>query len=302
MDNWDDLRLFLAVARTGSLSGAARRLGSSQPTLGRRIAALEDRLGLSLFVRTGRGLELSEAGAEMMQDAEQMEAAAADIAARAGGRRQAMEGTVSISMVDSLAQGWFAPAAVAFRRLHPGIALEVLVDLQAADLLRRQADMALRMFRPTQTRLIAKKVTELGWGFFAARHYLDRHGAPATRADLARHPMVLPEESLARMMAPLITLIQDLPADIAVRSNSPAALVAATRAGHGIGFHSCLLAEAHPDLVRMLPDWTVARTDLWLVAHEDLRHVARMRTLFDFLADAIAADRARFAGLSSTGG
>lgn len=297
--DWDDLRLFRAVAKAGSLSAAARTERVSQPTLGRRISALESRLGSSLFVRTPRGLELTQAGSLLLDSVEKMADAAGEAEARALGAAEAPAGTVTISMTESLALGWAVEALAACREAHPEIDLDIKVDMAVADLHRRQADIALRMVRPTQARLIARKIGEMDWGFFASQAYLQRFGAPQRLEDLGAHHLVLPDETLARYMQPLISALAPFSDRIAFRSNSGAALLTASRAGYGIGFHSLLLAGAAPDLRRVLPGLTPERTEIWLVAHEDLHRNARIRTVFDFLGDRLKADAARFVGESS---
>ena len=294
MTEWDNLRLFLAVARAGSLSAAARNEGVSQPTLGRRMSALESRLGSTVFVRTPRGLELTQAGSLLLESVEKMADAAGEAEARALGAGEAPAGTVTVSMIESLALGWAVETLAACREAHPELDIDIKVDLAVADLHRRQADIALRMVRPTQSRLIARKAADMDWGFFAAKSYLRRCGTPQRFADLAEHWLVVPDETLARHMQPLMSELAPLSDRIAFRSNSGAAMLAASRAGYGIGFHSLVLAGTAPDLVRVLPYLRPERTEIWLVAHEDLHRNAGIRTVFDFLGERLKTDAARF--------
>jgi len=292
--NWDDYRLFHAVARAGSLSAAARAEQTSQPTIGRRLSALEERLGATLFVRTPRGLELTQTGSALFESAEAMADAASDAEAKALGATRSPEGTVTVSMVESLATGWAVEALTACRVQYPAIDLDLKVDIAIADLHRRQADIALRMNRPTQSRLIARKLTEMDWGFFAAESYLTQAGEPARFDDLAGHNLVMPDETLSRYMQPLLAAVAPFAERIVFRSNNAATLLAATQAGYGIGFHSCLLGQEAPGLRRVLPDLTPAVTDIWLVAHEDVRRSARIRAVYDFLAERMVGDAGRF--------
>jgi len=292
--DWDDLRLFRAVAKAGSFSGAARSEDVSQPTLGRRISALESRLGSTVFVRTPRGLELTRAGSLLLESVEKMADAAGEAEARAIGAIQGPAGTVTISMTESLALGWAVEVLATCRKAHPEIDFDIKVDMAVADLHRRQADIALRMVRPTQSRLIARKIGEMDWGFFASTAYLKQFGVPRRLEDFREHPLVVPDETLARYMQPLTAALAPYADRIAFRSNNGAALLAATRASYGIGFHSLLLAHTAPELTRVLPDLTPARTEIWLVAHEDLHRNAGIRAVFDFLGDRLKADVARF--------
>jgi len=297
MTNWDDFRLFRAVARAGSLSGAARDLAVSQPTVGRRLSALESRLNTTLFVRTPRGLELTQTGAQLLESAEAMADAAAEADARALGAGRAPEGTVTVSMIESLTLGWAVEALRACRERYPAIDLDIKVDMAVADLHRRQADIALRMVRPTQSRLIARKAGEMEWGFFAADSYLQRAGTPKRFDDLARHDLVMPDETLARYMQPLLEAVSTFADRVVFRSNNAAALIAATCAGYGIGFHSCLLAQSQSySLRRVLPELAPTRTDIWIVAHEDVRRSARIRAVYDFLGERLVRDAWRFRG------
>jgi len=185
--NWSSLKDFLAVAECGSLSEAARRYGVSQPTLTRRIAALESSLGAELFRRSPRGLELTEAGEAVVEPARQMEREAQALELAVSGRDRALAGTVRITATEGLAVEWLTPALADFREQHPRIDLEIIVRNTALNVLRREADIAIRLGRPQQMELVTRRVGELVLGLYASRAYLEELGTPRTRDELAEH-------------------------------------------------------------------------------------------------------------------
>lgn len=293
--DWAALRDFLAVAECGSLSAAARRLGVSQPTLTRRMAALQEALRAELFRRGGRGLELTETGEAILAPARQMASEAQAIELAASGRDRELAGTVRITATEGLAVEWLTPALATFRERHPRIDLEILVRNTALNVLRREADVAIRLGRPQQAELVARRVAELALGLYASRSYLASAEALRTPADLALH------RGVAFDGADLYTGVGSWlekglgPARIVYRANTLAAQRAAIRAGFGIGGQSCFIAGRDPELVRVLPE-IEARVEIWLVTHPGLRRSARIRAVFDFLAERLAAAGPQLAG------
>lgn len=293
--DWTSLRDFLAVAESGSLSRAARRLRVSQPTLTRRMAALEARFRTDLFRRTPRGIELTEVGELLLQPARQMqeEAVAAEVAV--SGRDAALAGNVRITATEGLAVYWLTPVLAAWQAERPAIEIDVLVQNTALDLLKREADVALRLGRPRQADLLARKIGTLAFGLYASRAYLERWGRPASRAAMARHRGVGFGEDL-RHREPggwLESLLA--PGSIAYRSNSLIAQIAAMRAGYGIGGCADFVAAGFPELVRVLPGEEFG-LEIWLVTHAGLRRSARIRAVYDFLAERLTEQRAALAG------
>ena len=175
--DWTALRDFLAVAETGSLSRAARRLGVSQPTLTRRMAALEERLRTELFRRTPRGVELTEAGESILPAARQMEQEAHAVELAISGRDAALAGLVRVTATEGLGIHWLTPALAEFQLAHPAIEIQLLLQNQVLNLLQREADIAVRLSRPLQSDLVARKVGELAFGLYASREYLDERRA-----------------------------------------------------------------------------------------------------------------------------
>jgi DNA-binding transcriptional LysR family regulator len=282
--DWTALRDFLAVAETGSLSRAARRLGSSQPTLTRRMAALEERLRAELFRRTPRGIELTEAGESILPAARQMEQEAHAIELAISGRDAALAGPVRITATEGLGIHWLTPALAEFQRAHPAIEIQLLIQNQVLNLLQREADIAVRLSRPLQPDLVGRKVGELAFGLFAAREYLERFGRPNAPDELARHHSVAFDESARWQTGPGASLERALSAaPVAYRANSGQAQLAAIRAGCGIGAAVCFLAQRHAELEQVLPETEIA-LELWLITHPAMRRSARIRAVFDFLA------------------
>jgi DNA-binding transcriptional LysR family regulator len=293
--DWTSLRDFLAVAETGSLSRAARRLGVSQPTLTRRMAALEERFRTELFRRTARGVELTEAGESLLEPARQMdqEAHAAEIAV--SGRDTALAGAVRVTATENLGIHWLTPELAAFQAANPAIEIDVLIQNEAVNLLRREADIALRLGRPRQPDLVGRKLAVLAFGLYASQAYLDRHGRPARQEDLQSHRAVVFDEArqdrgYAPWLEPLLSA-----GSVAYRTNSLQAQLAAMRAGYGIGAASRFIAERRAGLERVLPELETS-LDVWLVTHSGLRRSARIRAVVDFLAQRLSAARAAFAG------
>jgi DNA-binding transcriptional LysR family regulator len=294
--DWTSLRDFLAVAEAGSLSHAARRLGVSQPTLTRRMAALEARLRAELLRRTPKGVELTEAGESLLQPARQMqqEALAAELAV--SGRDAALAGAVRVTATEGLGVHWLTPVLAELQAEHPAIEIDVVIQNETLNLLRREADIALRLGRPRQADLVGRKLARLAFGLYASRDYLARHGRPTSRAQLAAHRSVCFDETLKHRQ-PALWLEQLLAASsVAFRANSLLAQIAAIRAGYGIGGFARFIAEGYPDLERLLPD-EESFLDVWLVTHAGLRRSARIRAAFDFLAERLAAARDALAGV-----
>lgn len=288
--NWSFLKDFLVVQACGSLSGAARQLGVSQPTLTRRMAALERSLGSELFRRSPRGLELSEAGEALVGPIREMEQQAEALELAVSGRDRALAGTVRITATEGLAVEWLTPELARFRERHPLVDVEVVVRNTAVNVLRREADIAVRLGRPQQSGLVARRVGELVLGLFASRSYLDAHGRPRVHADLAGHRGISFDAEHVHTGAGSWLERGLGSARIVYRANSLSAQLAAIRAGFGIGGQSCFIARRHADLERVLPD-TEVRLEVWLVTHPGLRRSARVRAAFDFLAEQLQAAR-----------
>lgn len=285
--DWDLYRSLLAVLDRGSLSAAARHLGLTQPTLGHHIDGLEAALGVPLFVRSPKGLVPTEAALQLRPHAEAMAAAAAALRRSASGAGEAPKGIVRLT-ASEIVGTIVLPAIVAeLRRELPGITLELSLSDQSEDLLRQEADIAIRMTQPVQGSLVARKLGEVGLGFYAARAYVEWAGVPARPEDLARHTLIGPDRDLAGLRAlvmPGITLTPDM---FTLRVDSHVAHLELVRAGAGIGVVQHGIAARGPGLLRVLPEVFAPMLPVWLVCHEDLRASRRVASVYDRLGDAL---------------
>lgn len=296
MINWDDLKYFLAMVEEGSLSAAARKLGVSQPTLSRRLTALEEDIGSDLFMRTRSGLEMTSIGERIVSHATHMRDDVYSIERLLTGHDSSLRGSVVISCITILGAGWLVHQTRPFRDQFPGITVEFKVENNASDLLRREADIAVRMFRPEQNDLIAKRVGTMTYGYYASKKYLEKHGTPETLDEVSKHDFILPHDEILAYTNKYVKRPMHPRGKIALRSNSLITLEAAVREGYGIGAYSCIMADQDPDLVRLFGDVVVFSSDIWLVTHAELRRSARIRAMFDFLSDVFVAHADAFAG------
>ncbi|QAY76545.1 LysR family transcriptional regulator [Sphingosinicella sp. BN140058] len=280
MTDWEMHRTFLSVLRAGSLSGAARALGLVHPTVRRRIEALEAELGAALFTRAPSGLIPTATAERLRSHAEAMELAAAAFA-RAAAEDQALAGPVRISASEVVSVEVLPPILAPLRAAHPAILLELSASNRNEDLLRREADIAVRMVAPRQEALVARRIGTIPLGLFARR---DMIGDPPRRLEevIARGLIgVEQDNAVVRAMRKAGHPIRL--EDFALRSDSDLVQLAAIRAGLGIGICQVRLGEADPRLVRILPQGFQFDLDCWVVMHEDLRSVARVRAVFERL-------------------
>lgn len=280
---WDLYRTFLAVLREGSLSGAARALGVTQPTVARHIDALEAFVGYDLFLRTQRGLLPTEAANDIRPHAESLAATAAALVRAASGHGAAVRGTVRISASDVVGVEILPPILADLRARHPDLAVELVLTDHVEDLLRRDADVAVRMVEPTQAALVARRVGVLPLGLHAHRRYLDRRGSPETMSDLAGHDLIGFDRQTAAVRAIGARLGLPEGAAFAFKADSNVAQLAAIRAGVGIGICQVGIARRDSDLVRLLPEAVSVDLPVHVTMHEDLRSSPRCRAVFDAL-------------------
>ena len=293
--DWADMRLFLAVLDHGSLVGASEALGLTQPTIGRRLAAMEERFGTPLFVRAGRRMQLTDAGAGILESARRMEREMLAIELSLEAHSTDLCGEVSISATEGTGTEWLTPVLHDFHQLYPQIVIKVQIESRAVDLLHREADLALRLGRPTQPSLIARHLVDVGFGLYASPRYLEQRGTPATLEELRDHDMVGLYLTQGRLVLERAFPTEErLPGNYVYLSNSPTAQLAAVAAGFGIGVISRRWASMRGGLVPVIPDYTAARLELWLVSHEELRYSARIRAVSDFIAERLEADRSLF--------
>jgi DNA-binding transcriptional LysR family regulator len=285
---WELYRSFLAVLREGSLSGAARSLGLTQPTIGRHIRQLETALKTPLFTRSQLGLAPTAATFALEPYAEAMAGAAAALMRAAAGQSIQPRGVVRIAASEIIGAEVLPPILADFRRAHPGVVIELSLSDRMEDLLRRDADIAVRMARPTQGSLVARQVGRTILGLHAHRGYLAAHGRPTGMRELAQHALIGFDRETASLRA-LRRMGLDLRREnFAFRADSHLAQLAALRAGLGIGVCQTAVVRRDPDLVHILPDAFAMALDMWVAMHQDLRGSPAMRAMFDHLAAALA--------------
>jgi len=286
--DWAKLQSFVAVAEHGSLSAAARATGASQPTLSRHIAALEDELGLRLFDRTSEGLVLTDSGAEIFSNAEAMNSSANQIALIATGRSQEISGSVRISASDTVARYLLPDMLCDLHKAEPRIAIELVASNETNNLLKREADIALRMYRPTQNELITRKVGEVHLGFFASKSYLKARGRPSAPDELRMHELIGYDQNDGMIQG---FRRGGLPVDrnsFSFRTDAMFMHLELVAGGWGIGMLHLKVGEANRNLERILPTIAIPPLEIWLTAHAELRTSPRIRRVYDFLAEAIA--------------
>lgn len=283
--DWNRARAFLVTAEEGSLSAAAKALGMSQPTLGRQVDALESELGVTLFERVGRRLSLTEAGAELLEHARAMGEAASRVSLAASGQSQAAQGLVTISAGEATAAHLLPPVLTRLREQAPGITVDVVATDSHSDLLRREADIALRNVRPDHPDLIAKKVREMEGHLYAASSYLDRFGRPMTLERLNTCDFVGWNRD-SPLRDRLATLGLSLSAEqFPFVCESHLVQWEMVKRGLGVGVQASLIGDAEPLVERALPSLPGVMFPVWLVSHRELHTSRRVRTVFDLLAE-----------------
>jgi DNA-binding transcriptional LysR family regulator len=296
--DWNDLRYFLAIRRAGSLAGAARELRVDQTTVGRRLAALEDAFDARLFDRTPDGLVLTPAGDDIVAPAERIEDSVAEIERKIAGEDAKLQGSVRVSCSEAFATGFLVPSLPSLRELHPEVLVEVVTTSAMVDLARREADIAVRLrprgTQPGQPDLIARQLGELAFALHGSRDYVKRRGKPKRPADLRGHDLVGYDEDMPPIPGVAWLRAPERDGRIVMRAQSILGLVAAIRGGIGLAVVPCFIVDADASLVRIgAPiDWAA----MWLVAHPDVLRTARVRAVFDWLAQIITSARSRFRG------
>jgi DNA-binding transcriptional LysR family regulator len=285
--DWEQQRAFLAVLETGSLSGAARRLNLAQPTIRTRIFALEAELGTPLFTRSPSGLTPTERGLALREHAQAMALASDAFVRTASAGPDEIAGTVRVTASEVIAVEALPRVFAALAREHPRLVIELSPSNRNEDVLRRESDVAVRMVPPRQEALVARRVGAVPLGVHAHPDYLAGRPMPASVEELSGHRIIGPESD-----SPILRTVQEAGfpirlADLAFRSDSDHAQLAAIRAGLGIGI--CQVPIGRRDgLVRLLPEFEMD-LETWVVCHEDLRGLARVRTVFDALVRGLQA-------------
>jgi DNA-binding transcriptional LysR family regulator len=284
---WELYRSFLGVLKEGSLSGAARELGVAQPTIGRHVSALEKSLGIALFTRSQAGLLPTEAAQALRGFAEAMQSTAAALERAAASQGEGVRGVVRVTSSEVIGVEVLPPIVAALRQKHPELKVELVLTDRVQDLLRRESDIAVRMLRPKQELLVARRVGNIELGLHASADYLARNGKPRAMADLAHHSMVGFDQGSA-FVRNAGKLLQGVSRNsFSLRTDSDLAQLALIRAGAGIGVCQVPLAKRGEPLVRVLASHFKMQLDTWITMHEDLRNSPRCRVTFDALVEGL---------------
>ncbi len=285
--DWRLVRSFLAALDQGSLLGAARTLKATQPTIGRHIAELEAQLGVVLFERTGRGLLPTPTALQLADAARAMDSAADQLARSVAGSAPDMAGTVRITASQPVACYLLPPILAQMRLALPDVQVELVASNAVSNLLRREADIALRMVQPAQASLVVKRVAKITLGTYAHRDYLRRRGTPRQPQDLLHHELIGSDrdDTIVKGMAGFGLPVTR--ASFAFRCDDLVAYWQAVRAGLGIGFVSDYMAATDKEVLAVLPMVKVPAIPIWLTVHREIRTSRRIRAVYDFLAQAL---------------
>jgi len=302
MDDWNELRLVLAIQRTGSLTAAAVTLRVDHSTAFRRLKALEGRLGVRLFERlAGGAYQATEAGARMAAGAERMEDEALALDRDISGRDHRLSGRLRVTSSETLAYSRLTTLLAAFRQAHPGIVVELAIDNRVLSLSRREADIALRPVRPKEGDLWGRKLAGVAWALYAAPAYLEANGGPLSNAgEVDRHALIGWGETSSGIAA-ADWLLRTAPAEAFVyRTNSLLNQLVAAKAGIGLAPLPCYLGDGETDITRALREpLHDLEGELWIVTHADLKGTARVRAFFDLVGEGLSREKELFEGRSA---
>ncbi len=285
--DWNQVRAFLVTAEEGSFSAASRALGLTQPTLGRQVTALEDRLGITLFERLGRSLSLTQSGLELLEHVRAMGEAASRVSLTASGQSQSIEGRVCITATDVMSMYLLPDALKRLREMAPAIEIEIVASNDVRDLRRREADIAIRHGRPEQPDLIARLLRETSIHLYASTDYLDQHGRPSSPDDLSEAVFIGFDQSdrlPARLNEIGLRLTRD---NFKLISESGAVAWEMVKQGLGIGVMAQEVADRTTGIECVLPDLDPIPVPIWLVTHRELHTSRRIRLVFDVLAECL---------------
>lgn len=299
MEDWNELRLVLAVARAGSLTSAANLLGIDHSTVFRRLNAFEQRLAVRLFERLPGGVyQLTSAGERMAAAAERMEDEALALARDIVGADGRLLGRLRVTSSETLAYSRLTKHLAEFRAAHPGIVVELAIDNRVLSLSRREADVALRPIRPKEGNLWGRKLAGVAWTFFASQAYLDINGRPiGEAAALGAHALIGWEETAGGIMAADWLERNVSAGSFVYRTNSLVNQSVAAKAGIGLALLPCYLGDNEPGLMRALAEPIEEFSgELWIVTHSDLKGTARVRAFFDVVGEGLARERDLFEG------
>ena len=291
--NWDDARMFLAVARTGQILAASRRLGVNHATLSRRVSALEEALKTRLLIRRTNGCDLTAEGEAFLRAAERMETEMLAVQARIGRIDTAVAGTVRVGAPDGFGVSFLAPRLGRLTARHPELKIQLVPVPRSFSLSQREADIAITLERPEQGRLVSSKLTDYTLGLYASRDYLAENGTPQAVEDLKAHRRIGYVEDLIFTASLNFTGEIMRSWDAGFEISSATGQTEAVRSGAGVGILHDYIARQYPELVRLLPESTIRRA-YWTTWHESARDLARVRTVAEFVQELVRREHAIF--------
>lgn len=289
--DWNQIRAFVSTAELGSLSAAALKLGLTQPTLSRQVAALEARLGVSLFEKIGRSLQLTPNGKDLLSSAQVMLEASQEFALSAAGKSSELSGPIAISATEVMAVYYLPPVLKKLSAMMPNVQIELVASNKPSDIKRREADIAIRAFRPTDPDLIVKKIAEQHYSFYGTQEYIASLGKVSSLADLTRANFIgfdRSSEFIDVLSEYGLSLTQSNFSIVCQHQMSQWQLV---KAGVGLGVMEQQVGDADPCVRRVLEHIDLPMSELWLVTHRELRTNARIRRVFDFLIEHLSANK-----------
>jgi len=286
--DWNQLRAFVTTVEAGSITAAARILGATQPTISRQISSLEEQLGLTLIERGPRGMILTAPGEALLRDAKAMSEAAARISVSASDHSSTTEGVVSVSASEAICLYRLPEIIEELREVAPGIELHVLSEDGMSDLIRREADIAIRHIRPQQSDLIAKVVLESNAFLYATSNYLEQHGRPKALGDLSQHQFIGPcvGKTLPEILESVGVEISDR--NVRLLSNSWGGSWELVKRDLGFCLMMKEVGDRTPEVERVFPDIIFQPMTFWLVSHRELRNNPRIRIVYDLIAKRLA--------------
>ncbi|MDU0338737.1 LysR family transcriptional regulator [Bosea rubneri] len=294
--DWDDLRFFLAVARSGRLTAAARRLGADHATVSRRITSLEESLKAKLFERRPQGYALTGHGEQLLAKAESMETEALAIQSEIGGADMALSGTVRIGAPDGFGASFLAPRLATLAKAYSGLELQLIAMPRLLSLSKREADVAITLAPPKEGKVVARKLCDYRLGLYASRDYLDSMPPITAPEDLFAHRIVGYIDDL--IFTPELDYLDEVAKGLRaqIQSSSVIAQMNAVAAGAGIGVIHHFMVPSEPRLVPVLPESVSITRSFWLLVHADLKEVARVRAIVDFIVREAKSSRALLMG------
>ncbi|MCG6122178.1 MAG: LysR family transcriptional regulator [Microvirga sp.] len=292
--DWDDLRFFLAVARVGRLTVAARRLGADHATVSRRITALEDALKAKLFERRPQGYALTEHGERLLSKAEAIETQALAVSSEIGGADLALSGTVRIGAPDGFGTMFLAPRTASLAQQYPDLEMQIVAMPRLLSLSKREADIAISLAPPKEGKIVARRLTDYKLGVFATQDYIDTHKTIEEPEDMLEHTFIGYIDDL--IFTPELDYLDEISKGIRAKlqSSSLVAQMQAALAGAGVCILPYYVAATEPRLVQILPEKATFTRSYWLIVHADLKDIARIRATMDFLVREVKASRQNF--------